>query len=342
MQVDIAQLKRNAEEALTKIASLEELEEFRLAYFGRKDGALTAVLKSLKDLPESERKAVGQEANALKEYVQQEMAQKEKALKDRVARARQGKEKIDVTAPGALLPQGHLHPLTQLIEKACDIFASMGFSVADGPEVETEFYNFDALNIPKDHPARDMQDTFWLDVPGLLMRTHTSSVQIRYMEKHQPPFRIIAPGRVFRNEATDATHEAQFSQVEGLMIGKDVSLANLKAILETFFRQLLANQKLVIRFRSSYFAFVEPGVEVDLTCFKCDGKKCSICKHSGWIEVVGAGMVHPNVLKAVKIDPREWQGFAFGLGLDRIAMIKYGIDDIRLLYNGDMRFLKQF
>ena len=218
----------------------------------------------------------------------------------------------------------------------------MGFGVVSGPEVETEYYNFDALNVPKDHPARDMQDTFWLDVPGLLLRTQTSPVQIRYMEKHKPPFRMIAPGKVFRNEATDATHEAQFYQLEGLMIGKDVSLANLKAILEVFYRNLLDDQKLKIRFRPSYFPFVEPGVETDLTCFKCRGKGCAVCKKTGWIEVMGAGMVHPKVLENVGIDSRQWQGFAFGGGLDRIAMIKYGIDDIRLLYNGDLRFLKQF
>jgi len=317
------------------------LERFRVAYLGRKKGKLNAVLRSLKDLPEVERRVVGPRANTLKQYLEQKIEEKKRELESAGLSDGEG-ERIDVTAPAKRGPSGHLHPMTQLMRKAIAIFSSMGFDVASGPEVETEYYNFDALNVPKDHPARDMQDTFWLDIPGLLLRTQTSPVQIRYMEKHKPPFRMIAPGKVFRNEATDATHEAQFYQMEGLMIGKDVSLANLKAILEVFYRNLLDDQKLKIRFRPSYFPFVEPGVETDLTCFKCRGKGCAVCKKTGWIEVMGAGMVHPKVLENAGIDSREWQGFAFGGGLDRIAMIKYGIDDIRLLYNGDLRFLKQF
>ncbi|MFA4890691.1 MAG: phenylalanine--tRNA ligase subunit alpha [Candidatus Paceibacterota bacterium] len=258
-------------------------------------------------------------------------------------------KKIDVTAPGKRPERGHLHPLTLVQNKAIEIFSSMGFEVAEGPEVETEYYNFDALNIPKNHPARDMWDTFWLkqsadsrlfarpNLPrksglgqNLLLRTHASPVQIRYMEANQPPFRIIAPGRTFRYEATDATHEAQFYQLEGLMIGKNITLANLKAVMEVFFQRFFGGKNIKVRLRPGYFPFVEPGVEVDIW-FK--GK---------WMEIAGAGMVHPKVLENVKIDPREWQGFAFGMGIDRLAMIKYKIDDIRLFYGSDLRFIKQF
>ena len=239
--------------------------------------------------------------------------------------------------------KGHLHPLTILMREAAEIFSSMGFAVALGPEAETEYYNFDALNIPAHHPARDMWDTFWLKPreAGTLLRTHTSPVQIRYMEEHEPPIRIIAPGKVFRYEATDATHEAQFYQLEGLMVGKDVSLAHLKGVLEHFFEQFFGTS-MKVRMRPSYFPFVEPGVEVDMSCFKCSGSGCGVCKQTGWIEIGGAGMVHPKVLQAGGIDPRRWQGFAFGMGVDRLAMLKYGIDDVRLMYTGDLRLVNQF
>lgn len=242
---------------------------------------------------------------------------------------------IDITAPGKKMERGHLHPLTQATDKACDIFQSMGFEIADGPEMETEYYNFDALNIPKGHPARTMQDTFWLksnkeDKETKLLRTHTSNVQIRYMERNQPPFRIISPGRVFRMEATDATHETQFYQIEGLMVDKKTNLANLKAVIKIFLRRFFGDENIDIRFRASYFPFVEPGVEVDM---KFKGK---------WLEIAGAGMVHPKILDNMKLDPNEWQGFAFGMSVERLAMIKYKIDDIRLFYSGDLRFIKQF
>lgn len=239
------------------------------------------------------------------------------------------KQKIDVSAPGKKVERGHLHPLTLVQKKAVDIFSSMGFDIAEGPELETERYNFDALNIPKNHPARDLWDTFWTK-DGRLMRTHTSPVQIRYMEKNKPPFRLIAPGRVFRYEATDATHEIQFYQLEGLMVGKNITLGNLKAIMETFFQKFFGNKDIEIRLRPSYFPFVEPGVEVDM---KFKGE---------WMEIAGAGMVHPRVLENMKLDSREWQGFAFGMGIDRLAMIKYKIDDIRLFYSSDLRFINQF
>ena len=244
--------------------------------------------------------------------------------------------------------QGHLHPLTQIMREIVDSFVAMGFEVADGPEVESEHYNFDVLNVPKDHPSRDMQDTFWLKttkdglgVPQTVLRTHTSSVQARYMEAQKPPFKIIVPGKVFRCEATDATHEAQFHQIEGLVVGEGISLAPLQHTLNEFFKRLYGAQA-IIRFRPSFFPFVEPGVEVDVSCFKCAGKGCSMCKQTGFIEVMGAGMVHPNVLTAVGVDPKKYRGFAFGMGVDRLVMLKYGIDDIRYLYSGDLRLVNQF
>jgi len=242
--------------------------------------------------------------------------------------------------------KGHLHPLSHIIQKTSSIFLELGFAVADGPEIETEYYNFDALNIPAYHPARDMWDTFWLKPENAkkLLRTHTSPVQVRYAETHTPPIRIIVPGKTYRHEATDATHEAQFFQLEGLMIEENVSLANLKYVLEVYFEKLFET-KVLVRMRPSYFPFVEPGVEIDMTCFKCGGKEkenCSTCKGTGWIEIMGAGMVHPKVLMAMKIDPRKYKGFAFGGGIDRLAMLKYGVDDIRMFYQGDLRLTNQF
>jgi len=239
--------------------------------------------------------------------------------------------------------KGHLHPLTLVTAEIARIFREMGFSVASGPEAETEHYNFDVLNVPPNHPARDMWDTFWLKDAkiGELLRTHTSPVQARYMESHQPPIRIIAPGKVFRYEATDATHEAQFHQIEGLVIDESTSLAHMKGVLEVFFEKFFGGA-IGVRLRPGYFPFVEPGVEVDISCFKCGGKGCSLCKHSGFIEIMGAGMVHPYVLSQVGVDPRKYQGFAFGTGVDRLALLKYGVDDVRLFYNGDLRLVNQF
>ena len=239
--------------------------------------------------------------------------------------------------------KGHIHPISHIIQKTESIFRELGFAVATGPEVETEFYNFDALNIPAHHPARDMWDTFWLQPENSrkLLRTHTSPVQVRYTETHKPPIRIIVPGKVFRHEATDATHEAQFFQLEGLMIEEDVSLANLKYVLEYYFEKLLG-AKTITRFRPSYFPFVEPGVEIDMSCFKCGGEGCSTCKETGWIEIMGAGMVHPKVLSAMGVDSKKYKGFAFGVGVDRLAMLKFSIPDVRMLYSGDLRVINQF
>lgn len=352
-KIDFEKLKMEADAGVKNVKTQDELEQVRLKYFGRKAGVLNDVLKGLKDLPDDLKREYGRNANDLKVYLENQIEIKKNELSSKGAKEKEEKEKIDISVPGVKIHAGHLHPLTQIIRKSVGIFQTMGFEVADGPEVETEFYNFDALNIPADHPSRDMQDTFWLaspkpsgegglEVPKLLMRTQTSPVQIRYMKKNKPPLRIVCPGRVFRKEATDATHEMQFYQLECLMVGRGVSLVNLKSILEIFFQQLLGSAKLKVRFRPSYFPFVEPGVEVDVTCFKCEKKGCGLCKQTGWIEIGGAGMVHPKVLKAVNIDSREFSGFAFGMGLDRVAMLRYGIDDVRLLYSGDLRLLEQF
>ncbi|OHA20129.1 MAG: phenylalanine--tRNA ligase subunit alpha [Candidatus Taylorbacteria bacterium RIFCSPHIGHO2_01_FULL_51_15] len=242
------------------------------------------------------------------------------------------------------MSSGHRHPISTLISDIVSIFSKMGFAVAEGPEIESEWYNFDALNVPADHPSRDMQDTFFIKGRDkTVLRTHTSPVQVRYLEAHKDklPIRIIVPGKVYRNEATDATHEAQFYQVEGLMVGEGVTLANLKAVLERFFTELFG-KKLSVRLRAGFFPFVEPGVEVDMECFKCEGKGCALCKKTGWIEIMGAGMVHPTVLKNAGVDLEKYQGFAFGTGIDRLAILKWGIDDVRLMYNGDLRFINQF
>ncbi len=261
-------------------------------------------------------------------------------LKELKIKTDKKKDWIDVTVPGKKPVFGHLHPLTQVKRKVEEIFEGMGFSIIEGPEMEQEWYNFDALNIPKDHPARDLWDTFYLK-NGLLLRTHTSPVQIRYMEKNQPPLRIIAPGRCFRHEATDASHEMQFYQMEGLMVDKKVSLANLKGILESFMNRFFG-ENVKLRWQPSYFPFVEPGLELLMACNICKGKGCSTCGGSGWMEVIPCGMVHPNVLKAAGLSPKNWQGFAFGMGIDRLAMMKYKINDIRLFYSGDLKFLNQF
>ncbi|OGD30983.1 phenylalanine--tRNA ligase subunit alpha [Candidatus Azambacteria bacterium RIFCSPLOWO2_01_FULL_46_26] len=325
--MNIAELKKIAFSEIEKAKNPEDLEKARKTYLGRK-GELTAVLRSLAERPAEEKIRVGKEANRLKSELEALFESKKTAFEKELLAAAAKKERIDITAPGKKVSRGSSHPLSRLRKEAEDIFGSLGFEIIEGPEVETEYYNFDALNIPAEHPAREMWDTFWLG-KKFLMRTHTSPVQIRYMEKHNPPFRIIAPGRVFRHEATDASHEIQFNQLEGLMVGKDVSLADLKGILEQFLRRLMG-EKIQIRFKPSYFPFVEPGVEVDMLW------------NGRWLEMLGAGMVHPNVLRAGGLNPNEWQGFAFGVGIDRLAMLKYKIDDIRLFYSGDLRFLRQF
>lgn len=366
--MDLNNLKNEFLEKMFKISNLKELEFLKLDFFGREKGKITMVLRNLKNLGEEERKKVGAQANSCKKELEEILNKKSEELKKKESENKLKKDWFDITAPGEKILKGALHPITKTIDEIQNIFCKMGFEVADGPEVETEFYNFDALNIPADHPAREMHDTFWLKEPKnnlkslvlrsisatengqisnlkikekLLLRTHTSPVQIRYMMTHNPPIRIIAPGRTFRYEAVDASHSHTFYQFECLMVDNDINVANFKAVVLNFFQKFF-KRDIKIRLRPSYFPFVEPGFEVDFTCVFCGGKGCGVCKQSGWLEIGGAGMVHPNVFKAVGYNPREVQGFALGFGIERIAMLKYKIPEFKLFYSGDLRFLKQF
>ena len=339
VKINLKLLKNQAQKEIQKVEDLKSLDEIFKKYLG-KNGQVTQVLRSLEKLSKTKRINLGKEANELKNFLKIKFCQKTKEIKEKINKTVQESEWIDITAPGKKPLIGHLHPLTLVRRKTEEIFQTIGFSVVRGPEIETEWYNFDALNIPKDHPARDLWDTFWLK-NGLLLRTHTSPVQIHYMKKNNPPLRIIVPGRIFRHEATDASHETNFYQVEGLMIDKTVSVINFKAIVQEFFRRFF-EKPIEIRLRPSFFPFTEPSFEVDMSCLVCGGKGCSVCSQTGWLETVGAGMVHPNVLKNSGLNPKNWQGFAFGMGMDRLAMMKYKINDIRLFYSGDLRFLEQF
>ncbi|MDO8532136.1 MAG: phenylalanine--tRNA ligase subunit alpha [Dehalococcoidia bacterium] len=346
MTANLEELKTQAVAELDKAGATDQLEAWRVAYLGRK-GRLTQVLRALGDLPPDQRRAKGAEANALKSFLEGKLAEKEGALKGSESALRLEAERIDVTAPGRPAGVGRLHPTTQIVREICSAFVAMGFQVVEGPEVEWDVYNFEALNIPQGHPARDMWDTLWIDYADdkgqrpMLLRTHTSPMQIRVMEKQQPPVRVVIPGKVFRYEATDATHESMFYQVEGLAVGEGITFADLKGTLTEFARRIFGAQRKT-RFRCDYFPFVEPGAEMAVDCFLCDGKGCRVCKDTGWIEIMGAGMVHPKVLRRVGYDPERYTGFAFGMGPERIAMLKYGIDDIRLFYSNDLRFLRQF
>lgn len=324
--------------ALSANPTEEGVEEFRVAYLGKK-GALPALLKTLGSLPPEDRSKAGAEINSLKQKIEGDIEALQAALKAQALEARLSEESIDVTLPGRPLSIGRLHPVTQVQDEITDIFRGLGFAVAEGPEVEVDRYNFESLNIPKDHPARDMQDTFYIE-GEMLLRTHTSPVQIRSMEKSEPPLRVIAPGTVYRRDS-DVTHTPMFHQIEGFMVDKGVSFANLKGIL-THFLHSLFGPDLGVRFRPSYFPFVEPGAEVDIECVICGGEGCRVCKNTGWLEILGAGMIHPEVLRSVNYDSEIYSGFAFGLGLERIAMLKHGIDDLRLFFENDLRFLKQF
>ncbi len=336
MEREIQELKEVARREIGQAGSLAELERLRVKYLGRK-GALTQILRGLKDLDPGARRRVGQEANLLKEALETALIQRSTALKEAARRA--PAPELDVTLPGRRPPLGRLHPLNRFMEEVCDIFLHLGFEAVEGPEVELDWYNFEALNIPPDHPARDMQDTFYFN-DRVLLRTHTSPMQIRIMEQRQPPVRIIAPGRVYRRDL-DLTHSPMFHQVEGLLVDQDVTFADLKGVLTAFVREMFGPE-VALRFRPSYFPFTEPSAEVDIACFICRGAGCRVCKITGWVEVLGAGMVHPAVFEAVGYDPELYTGFAFGLGIERLAMLKYGIDDIRLFFDNDVRFLRQF
>ena len=336
------QLEKIKSEALSKIEAsdaLESLNEIRIAYLGKK-GELTTVLKSLKDVAPEDRPKVGQMVNDVRSLLEEKLEETKLSLTKKAREIQLRQEVIDVTLPAKRASIGHSHPITVALEEVERIFIGMGYEVVEGPEVEEDLYNFEKLNIPADHPAKDEQDTFYIS-KDIVLRTHTSPVQARVMEKGKLPIRMIAPGRVFRSDEVDATHSPSFHQIEGLIIDKHITFADLKGTLAEFAKELFGEDTRV-KFRPHHFQFTEPSAEVDVTCFKCKGSGCRFCKGQGWIEILGCGMVHPHVLEMCGIDPEEYSGFAFGVGLERIALLKYEIDDMRLLYENDIRFLKQF
>jgi phenylalanyl-tRNA synthetase alpha chain len=336
MEDTLQHLKAEAEADLAKVSDLIALEAFRVQYLGRK-GRLSAVMKQMGQLTPEERPRFGQLANSLKEEIEALFLRTKEALTGGGSGA--ARHGLDLSLPGRYFPFGKLHPVTQVMEEICTVFEGMGFAVAEGPDVETDYYNFEALNIPAHHPARDMHDTFYLS-DSILLRTHTSPMQARIMEKQGPPLRYIAPGKVYRCDS-DITHTPMFHQVEGFLVDRQVSFADLKGVL-TLFTHRIFQGDLPLRFRPSFFPFTEPSAEVDIACVICKGTGCRVCKQSGWLEILGAGMIDPEVMKMVGYDPEQFSGFAFGLGVERIAMLKYGIDDIRLYYENDLRFLRQF
>ena len=339
MKEKLEAIRKQATEALASLDSQKALEDFRVAVLGKK-GSLTEILRGMGSLPAEDRPKIGALVNQVRAELEQAIGNRETALREAVKQARLRAEQVDVTIPGELPRQGGLHPLNRVLENLIDIFQSMGFDVVDGPEVETDYYNFEALNLPADHPARDMQDTFYLS-PNLLLRTQTSAAQIRTMQNRTPPIRMICPGRVFRADEVDATHSPVFHQVEGLVVDKGITMCDLKGVLEQLAREIYGPDTKV-RFRPSFFPFTEPSVEVDVSCPECGGKGCRVCKGAGWIEILGAGMVHPRVLANCGIDPEVYSGFAFGIGLDRLTTTSHKISDIRLLFENDQRFLEQF
>lgn len=339
-------LKTKSIEALQSITTSEELENFRVNLLGKK-GELTSVLRNMGSLTPEERPEVGKLANEIRAAIEESMANKKKLFEQALAEEKYKKEKIDVTVPGNTFGIGKKHPLTQMQDFLCYIFRGMGFDINEGPEIETDYYNFEALNTPADHPARDVQDTFYIS-KELLLRTQTSSVQIRTMNNTKPPIRMVSPGRVYRSDAVDATHSPMFHQIEGLVVDKGITMGDLKGTLELFAKNVFGDDTRV-RFRPHHFPFTEPSAEMDVSCFACNGtgfdkngNQCRVCHGESWIEILGCGMVHPNVLKCCDIDPDEYTGFAFGMGIERIVMIKYGITDMRLLYENDIRFLDEF
>ncbi|MFC5603884.1 phenylalanine--tRNA ligase subunit alpha [Sporosarcina koreensis] len=337
------QLQQLKEEALTKIqeaTTVKELNDVRVAYLGKK-GPITDLLKGMGKLPAEERPKMGALVNVVREAVTESLEAKMTKLEEEAINAQLEKEAIDVTLPGRPAPTGNHHPLTRVVEEIEDFFISMGYEIAEGPEVEKDYYNFEALNLPKGHPARDMQDSFYIS-EEVLLRTHTSPVQARTMEaKGGSAIKIICPGKVYRRDNDDATHSHQFTQIEGLVVGEDIRMSDLKGTLDLFAKKMFGADR-EIRLRPSFFPFTEPSVEMDISCFKCGGDGCNVCKKTGWIEILGAGMVHPNVLKMAGYDPSVVTGFAFGMGPERIAMLKYGVEDIRHFYTNDVRFISQF
>lgn len=336
------QLQQILDQALQQFAVISdeaELEQVKARYLG-KEGSLTGLLKGLGKLSAAERPAAGAQINQVKQAIEAALQQRRDAMAQAKLTMKLAAESLDVTLPGRGLSAGGLHPVTRTLERIEQLFHSLGFATASGPEIERDFYNFTALNIPENHPARAMHDTFYID-PQHVLRTHTSPVQVRYMEHNQPPLKIIAPGRVYRCDS-DVTHSPMFHQVEGLWIDEDVSFAGLKGVLADFMQQFFEREDLAVRFRPSFFPFTEPSAEMDIQCVQCNGKGCRVCSHTGWLEVLGSGMVHPSVLGHVNIDSEKYLGFAFGLGVERLAMLRYGVNDLRLFYESDLRFLRQF
>ncbi|OGW61052.1 MAG: phenylalanine--tRNA ligase subunit alpha [Nitrospirae bacterium RBG_16_64_22] len=331
-------LAAEASDAVGKADSLAAIESLRVLYLGKK-GRLAEMFRRLAELTGSEKSLAGSAVNTAKREIEEAIRSREEVLEAQARDARLSSETVDVSLPGRQPLRGRLHPITQVMDEIVGVFSALGFAVAEGPEVETDRYNFEALNFPLDHPARDMQDTFFLP-GGLLLRTHTSPVQVRVMERLKPPIRIVAPGKVYRRDA-DVTHAPMFHQVEGFLVDREVSFADLKGVLSLFARTVFSPD-VRVRFRPSFFPFVEPGAEMDIGCVLCGGKGCRVCGGSGWLEILGAGLIHPNVFRAVGYDPEETSGFAFGMGVERIAMLRYGIDDIRLFAENDLRFLHQF
>ena len=342
----LEELKLKALQELEDISNIKELESWRVRYLGKKS-ELTKVLRNLATLPLEERRAVGARANQVRAGLEDGLRQKGKVLREIQLVVSAEGELIDITLPGRPLPIGHLHPITQTLNEICDIFVSMGFQVVEGPDVEWDYYNFEALNIPEEHPARDTMSTSWVDFTKdggerpMLLRTHTTSISARTIENMQPPIRVIEPGRVFRYEASDATHTPMFHQIDGLAVDKGITMADLKGTLYEFARRFFGEERKA-RFRCDYFPFVEPGVEMAIECLACRGSGCRLCGNTGWIEILGAGMTHPQVLERGGIDPEVYTSFAFGIGIERLPMLRYGIDDIRLFYGSDLRFLRQF
>jgi len=345
MLTQLEELKSNALQELEDVKDIKGLESWRVRYLGRNSN-LTKLLRSLASLPLKERKVVGAQANQVKVDLAESLSQKERVLQEARLLSTK-KERIDITLPGFPLPRGRLHPITQTLYEICDIFVSMGFQVVEGPEVEWDYYNFEALNIPKEHPARDTMSTSWVDFETAsgerprLLRTHTTSVTARIVETMPPPIRVVEPGRVYRYEASDATHTPMFYQIDGFVVDKGVTMGELKGTLFEFARRFFGEDRKV-RFRCDYFPFVEPGVEMAIECLVCGGKGCRLCGNTGWIEILGAGMTHPRVLQRGGIDPKVYTSFAFGMGIDRLPMLRYRIDDTRLFYSSDLRFLRQF
>jgi len=339
MQNELNKLVSDAEKAINDAADLKSLDDIRVTYLGKK-GSITERMKLLGKLSKEEKPAAGQAINVAKQAVQKSLEARKETLNNAELEAKLANETIDVTLPGRGQQAGGLHPVTRTMERIEELFSQMGFEVATGPEIEDEFHNFEALNIPETHPARAMHDTFYFP-DGRLLRTHTSPAQVRIMKEKKPPLRIIAPGRVYRCDS-DITHTPMFHQVEGLMVDENVSFTDLKAILIDFLQKFFEQDDLPVRFRPSYFPFTEPSAEADIGCVMCGGKGCRVCSHTGWIEVLGCGMVHPNVFKSVDIDSEKYIGFAFGIGVERLAMMRYGVNDLRLFFENDLRFLKQF